>query len=170
MGFELKTILLAMTPINELRGTIPLAIGLWQLSPLKAFFLAVFGNMIPVFFLLWFWKHLAKYLMGKSKNIERFFNWFFKRTRQRFYKNLPRSARKNLVTRSARNKKQRILVDIALVLLVAIPLPFTGAWTGTAAAFLFDIPYKKSLGLIFIGIVIAGLIVTLATLGFISII
>ncbi len=152
MGFELKTILLAMTPINELRGTIPLAIGLWHLSPLKAFFLAGLGNMIPVFFLLWFWKHLAGYLMKKSKTIKQLFNWFFKRTRQRFY------------------KKHSAYGDIALILLVAIPLPFTGAWTGTVAAFLFDIPYKKSLGLIFIGVAIAGLIVTLATLGFISII
>lgn len=152
MGFELKTILLAMTPINELRGTIPLAVGLWHLSPLKAFFLAGLGNMIPVFFLLWFWKHLAGYLMEKSKTVKRLFNWLFKRTRQRFY------------------KKHSAYGDIALILLVAIPLPFTGAWTGTVAAFLFDIPYKKSLGLIFIGVAIAGLIVTLATLGFISII
>jgi len=152
MGFELKTILLAMTPINELRGTIPLAIGLWHLSPLKAFFLAGLGNMIPVFFLLWFWKYLAGYLMGKSKTIKQLFNWLFKRTRQRFY------------------KKHSAYGDIALILLVAIPFPFTGAWTGTVAAFLFNIPYKKSLGLIFIGVVIAGLIVTLATLGLISII
>jgi len=152
MGFELKTILLAMTPINELRGTIPLAIGLWHLSPLKAFFLAGLGNMIPVFFLLWFWKHLAGYLMKKSKTIKQLFNWLFKRTRQRFY------------------KKHSAYGDIALILLVAIPFPFTGAWTGTVAAFLFNIPYKKSLGLIFIGVVIAGLIVTLATLGLISII
>ena len=137
MGFELKTILLAMTPINELRGTIPLAVGLWHLSPLKAFFLAGLGNMIPVFFLLWFWKYLAGYLMEKSKTIKQLFNWLFKRTRQRFY------------------KKHSAYGDIALILLVAIPLPFTGAWTGTVAAFLFDIPYKKSLGLIFIGVAIA---------------
>ncbi|MBU4369919.1 small multi-drug export protein, partial [Patescibacteria group bacterium] len=134
MDFELKTILLAMTPINELRGTIPLAIGLWHLSPLKAFFLAVIGNMIPIFFLLWFWKHLAGYLMKKSKTIKQFFNWLFKRTQQRFYKN------------------HSAYGDIALILLVAIPLPFTGAWTGSVAAFLFNIPYKKSLGLIFIGV------------------
>ena len=152
MELELKTILLAMTPINELRGTIPLAIGFWHLSPLKVLFLAWLGNMIPVFFLLLFWKHLAKYLMKKSKIIKQFFDWLFDRTYQRFY------------------KKHSLYGDIALVLLVAIPLPFTGAWTGTVAAFLFDIPYAKSLGLIFIGVIIAGLVVTLGTLGLISII
>jgi len=141
-----------MTPIFELRGTIPLAVGLWQLPLLKTFFLAVLGNIIPIFFLLWFWKNLAGYLMKKSKTINQFFNWLFKRTQKRFY------------------KKYSIYGDMALILFVAIPLPFTGAWTGTIVSFLFDIPYKKSLGLIFIGIVIAGIIVSLATLGVISII
>ncbi len=152
MGPELKTILLAITPINELRGTIPVAISVFHLAPFKALFLAWIGNMIPIFFLLWFWKNLAGYLMKKSKLINGFFNWLFNRTRQRFY------------------KKYSLYGDLALILLVAIPLPFTGAWTGTVAAFVFGIPYWRSLGLIFLGVVIAGLVVTLGTLGVISVI
>ncbi|MDA2935893.1 small multi-drug export protein [Patescibacteria group bacterium AH-259-L05] len=149
---ELKTILLAMTPINELRGTIPISITIFNLSVFKTFFLAVIGNMIPIFFLLWFWKALSKTLTRRSKAINHVVTWIFKRTRKRFY------------------KKYSSYGDLALILLVAIPLPFTGAWTGTVAAFLFGIPYWRSLGLIFVGVLIAGFVVTMATLGIISII
>lgn len=152
MGPELKTILLAMIPINELRGTIPLAITVFHFFPLKALFLSVLGNIIPVFLLLWFWKSLSECLMKKSKVINKFFNWLFKRTRKRFY------------------KKYSLYGNLALILLVAIPLPFTGAWTGTIAAFLFGIPYCRSLGLIFLGVVIAGVVVTIATTGIMAII
>ncbi len=148
---ELKTILLALTPINELRGTIPVAISLWQISPLKAFFLACLGNILPIFFLLWFLRRLVNLLMAKNIYFNKFFNWLFIRTRQRFY------------------KKHALYGDLALTLFVAIPLPLTGAWTGAVAAFLFGIPYWRSLGLIFVGVVIAGAIVTLSTLGIISI-
>jgi len=152
MGLEIKTILLAMTPINELRGTIPIALGIWNLGILKTFFFSVLGNMIPVFFLLWFWPHLADFFMRKSKMIKSLLDWVFKRTYKRFY------------------EKYSLYGNLALIILVAIPFPFTGAWTGTIASFLFKIPYYKSLGLIFLGVLIAGLIVTLGTLGFISLI
>lgn len=152
MSSELQTVLLAMTPINELRGTIPLAITVFHLSVLKTFFLAVLGNMIPVFFLLWFWKALSRTLTRRSKAINHIVAWIFKRTRKRFY------------------KKYSLYGDIVLILLVAIPFPFTGAWTGTVAAFLFGIPYWRSLGLIFVGVLIAGFVVTMATLGIVSII
>ncbi len=140
-----------MTPINELRGTIPLAVSLWHLSPGKVFLLAWIGNMIPVFFLLWFWKNLAGLLMRKSNLIKKFFTWLFERTRRRFY------------------EKHSLYGDLALVLFVAIPLPFTGAWTGTVASFIFGMPYGKSLGLISLGVFLAGMIMTLLTMGVISI-
>jgi len=204
MWLEIKTILLAMMPINELRGTIPIAILLFELTPLKAFFLACLGNMLPIVFLLWFWKYLSENWASKNKLVKKFLKWIFQRTRKRFYKNLPRSARKNLVTRFARNKnlprsarknlvtrfdrnknlprsarknlvtrfarnkKYAIWVDLGLILLVAIPLPFTGAWTGSIAAFLFGISYGRSLGLISIGVLIAGAVVTIITTGIYS--
>ncbi|MBL7054035.1 small multi-drug export protein [Patescibacteria group bacterium] len=149
---EIKTILLAMTPVNELRGTIPFAITMLDLPVLKTFCLAVLGNMIPVFFLLWFWKYLSTKLMKASKRINYFFQWIFKRTYNRFY------------------KKHKVYGDIALILLVAIPLPFTGAWTGTVAAFLFNISYHRALSLISLGVVIAGIIVTLSTMGVVAMI
>ncbi len=150
MWLEIKTILLAMTPINELRGTIPVAILFFGLSPVKAFLLACLGNMLPVIFLLWFWKYLSKYWASKNRLIRKFLKWIFKRTRKRFY------------------KKYSLYGDLALILLVAIPLPFTGAWTGSIAAFLFGISYSRSLVLILAGVLIAGLIVTIITTGIYS--
>ncbi len=147
---EIKTILLAMAPINELRGTIPIAIMLFGLAPLKALFLSWLGNMLPIVFLLWFWKYLSKHWASKNKLIEKFLKWIFQRTRKRFY------------------KKYSLYGDLALILLVAIPLPFTGAWTGSIAAFLFGISYGRSLGLISIGALIAGVVITLITTGICS--
>ncbi len=150
MSSEIITFLLSMTPINELRGTIPISISLYNLKPLLAFFIAVLGNMMPVFFLVWFWKKGARFLMKRSKFFYKLFDWLFKRTRKRFY------------------KKYTIYGDLLLILIVAIPLPFTGAWTGTLVSYIFGTPYWKSIYLIAIGVIIAGIVVTLATLGVIS--
>ncbi len=151
MVSAIKTIILAMTPLNELRGTIPVAVGIYRLSPLWAYCLAVVGNILPVFFLLWFWPKVTLFCQSWSL-ARKILNWLFERTRQRFY------------------KKYSLYGDLALILFVAIPLPLTGAWTGSIAAFLFGIPYFKSLYLIFFGVVIAGIIVTLASAGFFSLI
>jgi len=152
MGPEIKTILLAIAPINELRGTIPIALAFFHFSPLKALLLAYIGNMIPVFLLLLFWKRLAWILTRRFKLFDRFFFWLFERTRKRIY------------------NKYKVWGDIALVCFVAIPLPITGAWTGTVAAFLLGVPYWKAVGLIFLGVIISGIIVTLASLGISSLI
>ncbi|MCF7907164.1 small multi-drug export protein [Patescibacteria group bacterium] len=144
---ELKTIFLAMAPINELRGTIPVAIIAYNLDPLKAFFLACLGNILPILFLLFFWKHIFRFGAQQSGLIKNFLDWILQRTRKRFYKNYS------------------LYGDLALILLVAIPLPFTGAWTGSLAAFLFGIPYARALGLITIGVLISGAVVTFLTLG-----
>jgi len=58
--------------------------------------------------------------------------------------------------------------ELALIPFVALPLPFTGAWTGALAAVIFGIPFWRALALIAIGVIIAGIIVSLATLGFIK--
>lgn len=143
----LKTILLAMTPINELRGTIPVAILAYNFTPLKAFSLAVLGNLLPIFFLLFFWKYIFRFGAQQNSLVKNFLDWILRRTRKRFYKNYS------------------LYGDLALILLVAIPLPFTGAWTGSLAAFLFGIPYGRALGLIAIGVLISGLVVTSLTVG-----
>lgn len=152
MSPQIQTILLALLPINELRGTIPFAISVFHLSISEALFFSLIGNILPVFFLLWLLPTFSKFLSERSKVFNNFFSWLFSRTRNKFY------------------KKYQKFGDLALVIFVALPLPMTGAWTGTVAAFIFGIPYLKSLGLISLGVLIAGIIVTLISTGFFSII
>jgi uncharacterized membrane protein len=152
MSPAIKTILLATIPINELRGTIPFAISVLGLKPFEAFIYSVIGNILPIFLILLFLSNLSNFLSQKFEIFAKFFNWLFKRTRDRFY------------------KKYQKFGDLALVIFVAIPLPFTGAWTGAVASFLFGIPYWKSIGLIFLGVIIAGIFITLFSTGFFSVI
>ncbi|MBI2042287.1 MAG: small multi-drug export protein [Candidatus Nealsonbacteria bacterium] len=147
---EIKTILVAATPIFELRGAIPLALGVYKLSFWSAYGLAVMGNVIPVFFILWLLETVSNFLSRHFYFFNRFFAWLFERTRDHHKHSFERWE------------------TLALVILVAIPLPLTGAWTGALAAFVFGIPAKKAFLLITAGVMIAGAIVTLATLGIIN--
>jgi len=147
----LKTILIAMSPIVELRGAIPVAIGSYHLPVWLAFLLSVLGNLIPVILILMFLEPISQYLSKKSNLFKRALEWIFKLTKKRH------------------KSKFKKYGKFALVVLVAIPLPFTGAWTGSLCAFLFGIPFRHSFPLIAIGIIIAGIIVSLASLGIITI-
>lgn len=136
------TVLLAMIPIGELRAAIPIANQSFHLPLWQAFVLAVIGNMIPIPFVLLFLGPVSDWLMKHSRLMNRFFGWLFSRTRKKL------------------EKKYELYAEIALAAFVAIPLPVTGAWTGAAAAFLFDIPFRKALFWIFVGVLTAGVIVT----------
>jgi uncharacterized membrane protein len=127
--------------VGELRLAIPVGIFIYHLNWFHVFVIAVLGNLLPVIFLLLFLDKISKYLSEKSKNCRRFFQWIFERTRK---KHISKFEKYN---------------HIALLILVAIPLPFTGAWTGALVAFLFGIPFKKAFPAISLGVVIAGLIV-----------
>ena len=85
--------------------------------------------------------------MSKSKFFNRFFTYLFERTRKKH------------------NGKFEKWGALALITFVAIPLPVTGGWSGALAAFVFGIPFKKALPLIFLGVIIAGAIVTGLSLG-----
>ena len=136
----LQVLGIAALPISELRGAIPWAILKLHLPWYYAFLLAIIGNLLPVPFLLLFFDATARFL-SRISIFERMFHWLFEYTRRRG----------RIVERYRR---------IGLVLLVAIPLPITGAWTGSLAAVLFGIEFKHALISIFIGILIAGTIVT----------
>jgi len=140
----LVVLALAASPISELRGAIPVAITVFHFPWYYAFLLAVIGNILPVPFILLFLDAFSK-LLGKIGIFERMLQWFFKHTRQRG----------KIIERYER---------IGLALFVAIPLPITGAWTGSVVAVLFGLRFKHALLSIFIGILIAGTIVTCATL------
>ncbi len=143
MSSELLTILIAASPISELRGAIPTAIFLWHFSALKAYFLSVFGNFLPVIPLLFFLKYLTGWLSHRVYFFNRFFNWLFERTRKRH------------------NHHFEVWKELALVIFVAIPLPFTGAWSGALVAFVFGISLRRAALDIGLGILISGLIILL---------
>lgn len=147
MNDIIKTLLIAMVPIGELRVALPLALTTFKINFFLAFFISVIGNMLPVVAIVFLLEPVSIFLTKHSKFFKWFFEWLFEHTRKKH------------------SKKFETLEEIALVTFVAIPLPMTGAWTGALAAFVFGIPPKKSLPLIFVGVLIAGIIVSILTLG-----
>ncbi|MDP1628993.1 MAG: small multi-drug export protein [bacterium] len=147
---ELTTFVISMLPIVELRGALPIALVHFGLHFWPAYFWSVLGNILPAVFFVFFLEKIADYLSHRSYWFNRFFAWLFERTRQRH------------------NHHFEIWGSLALVLFVAIPLPFTGAWSGAAAAFVFGIPPKRSIPSIIIGVLIAGLIVGSISLGILN--
>ncbi len=145
----LKVLAIAASPISELRGAIPIAIIQFHFPWHYALLLAIIGNLLPVPFLLLFLDTFSR-LLSKIGIFEKMLHWLFERTRRRG----------KIINRYER---------IGLVLFVAIPLPVTGAWTGSLAAVLFGLKFKHAFLSIFIGVFIAGIIVTcLALLGWIG--
>lgn len=140
----LTVIIASILPYLELRGAIPLA---WQLgfSPWEAFFLAVFGNMIPVIPILVLLEPVIKWL-SKIPFLKGFFEW--------------------LLTRSRRQAPQVQKYGFwGLALFVSIPLPMTGAWSGSLIAFILGMRKRVAVLSIFLGVLVAGLIVTSLTFG-----
>ncbi|MEM2925495.1 MAG: small multi-drug export protein [Methanocellales archaeon] len=145
----LAVILIAMTPISELRGAIPVAIGIYKMNPLDAFLLSFLGNILPVAPLLLFLNPVEHWLR-RYQFFDRFFNWLFERTKRRLSEDI------------AKYKA------LALCMFVALPLPATGAWTGCAAAFIFGLKFRYAFPAIVFGVFIAGILVTLASMGVIA--
>ena len=144
---ELATFIISMLPISELRGAIPIAIGIYHLDPIETYFLAIIGNIVPVVFILKYIDPVSKYLMSRCKFFNKLFSHLFEHTRKKH------------------NGKFEKWGALALITFVAIPLPVTGGWSGALAAFVFGIPFKRALPLIFFGIMIAGVIMTGLSLG-----
>jgi len=139
-----RIILLSAIPITELRASIPLALYL-GMPPMKAFFLGVTGNIIPVLPILYLLNPAVK-ILERIPFMARFFEWLFARTRHK----------------GGQIQKYGLL---GLLLFVGIPLPGTGAWTGSLLAFLFGLPILKSFIAISSGVILAGVLVTLAGVG-----
>jgi len=144
----LITAVLAMLPVSELRGAIPYAVGIAGMAWQKAYVIAVIANFIPVIPIYYLVGPVSEYLR-KVPIFDRFFTWLFARARRK-------------------GKLIERFEILGLVLFVAIPLPVTGAWTGTIAAFVFGVKKRLALPAIFLGICIAGVVVTLAVTGVIS--
>ena len=144
LGTALLIIGVSAAPVAELRGGIPLAISL-EYPPAAAYLLAILGNLAVVPLVL-IGLQYGETILLRWKVSRTLLQWVFARTRRKG----------RLIERAG---------PIALVLLVAIPLPGTGAWTGAIAAHLFGISMRKSLPWIGLGVLIAGIVVLLVSLG-----
>lgn len=137
---ELITFIISMVPIFELRGSIPLAVLHFNLPVWKAFLISVAGNIVPVLPLIFYLEPIRKAL-SRIRIFNAFFTWFYKHTYRRTEKVMKYGA-------------------MGLSLFVAIPLPVTGAWTGSVAAILFNIKPRYAFPAITLGVVLAGVIVS----------
>jgi len=140
--------LVSMVPLIELRGAIPYAIG-YNLPLLQSYVIAIIGNMLPVPIIYLFARRVLEWGCDK-KYIGKFFTWCLKKG-QAGGEKLQKKAGKGLYW--------------ALFLFVGIPLPGTGAWTGTLAASILDMDFKKSVIAVMGGVILAGIIMGILSLG-----
>lgn len=143
---ELIVFIVSMIPILELRGSL-LAAGFLGMDFFPTFIIAVIGNILPIPFILLF--------------IDKIFAWLKKTKLKKWVEKLENKA----LSKSDKIKKYG---KWGLFLFVAIPLPGTGAWTGSLVASLFRMKIKDSLPWIFLGIIVAGLIMSLISFGVIK--
>ena len=144
------TFLIAMLPVVELRGAIPVGVGMLGRSALPSVYLAaVLGNMLPVPFIIVYIRRIFQWLRRRSRRLD------------------------GLVTRleTKAHLKGRMVTRykyLGLCILVAIPLPGTGAWTGALVAAFLGMRLRSAVPAIFLGVVIAGILVSLVTGGVIA--
>ena len=144
----LITFLISMVPIVELRGAIPVAVG-FGLPLVPSYIICVIGNMLPVPFIYLFARKIL--IWGADKKvIGKFFSFCLEKGEKGGQK-LKRKAGRGLF--------------VALLLFVGIPLPGTGAWTGTLAASLLDMDFKSSVLAAMGGVLLAGVIMAVASTG-----
>ncbi|MCQ2455168.1 MAG: small multi-drug export protein [Clostridia bacterium] len=143
-GIVIKTFLISMVPVIELRGAVPVAIhdglNIWA-----ALFISIIGNLLPVPFIILFVRNIFAFLRKHFSKLNGVITKLEKRA----------------------EKKSETVLKYAfwgLFVLVAIPLPGTGAWTGALVAAMLDMRLKKAFPSIALGVVAAGLIMTILSL------
>ena len=146
----LAAFFISMVPIIELRGAIPIAVG-YGIHPAVAYIICVIGNMIPVPFIYFF---ARKFLIWGSDKpvIGRFFRWCVRKGEHAGQKLMASSGKKGGLV-------------LALMLFVGIPIPGTGAWTGTLAASFLKMGTKETTIAVSLGVVMAGIIMALTSAG-----
>lgn len=141
---EILVFIVSLLPVLELRGGL-IAAGLLNIPVFKAFVICFFGNMLPIPFILLFIRKLFR-LLKKAKPLRGIVNIIEKKVRK--------------------NSEKVMKYELwGLLLLVAVPIPGTGAWTGAFVSVLMDIRMKKSLPIISLGVIIAGIIVSTVMYG-----
>lgn len=140
--------LISMVPIIELRGAIPYAVG-FGLPILPSYLVAIVGNFLPVPVIFFFARKVLEW--GKDKKyIGKFFSWCLEKGNKGGEK---------------LKAKAGAGVYLALMLFVGIPLPGTGAWTGTLAASFLNLDFKKCVVAVLLGLILAGVIMLIASYG-----
>ncbi len=147
--------LISMVPIIELRGAIPLALDYYRLELLPSFIVCIIGNILPVPIIYLFARKVL--VWGKDKKvIGKFCNWCLTKGER------------------AGNKLQKSIgkkgTFVALLLFVGIPIPGTGAWTGTLAASFLDLDFKKTVIAVMCGVLLAGIIMAIFSYGLLGVI
>ena len=138
----LAVFFISMVPLLELRGALPIALGM-GLPTLPAYILCVIGNMIPVPFIYFFARKLLMWGADK-KYIGKFFTKFLEKGEKAGQKLANTAGRGGLF--------------VALMLFVGIPLPGTGAWTGALGASFLNMGFKSTVASVSLGVIIAGII------------
>ncbi len=133
----------AMIPIIELRGAIPVGILFFNLNPLLVIVVSIIGNIVPVFFILTALQYLEK-LFRKVK----FFNYIIDTV---------------FSITMAKSESIKQYEELGLMFFVGVPLPVTGAWTGSLISYLLKLKLKESLIYISLGVILSALIVSFFT-------
>lgn len=137
---------ISMVPIVELRGAIPVSQGL-GLPMVTSYIICILGNMLPVPFIYLFARRLLEW--GKDKPVVgKFFTFCLEKGEK---------SGKKLTEKAGRG------TFVALMLFVGIPLPGTGAWTGTLAASILDMDFKETVAAVMLGVLLAGIIMMVAS-------
>ena len=148
-GKLLQTFFISMLPVVELRGGIPYGVRL-GLDYHTAALTAILGNLLPVPVIILFVRKVFAWLRKKSARLDAWVSGMESKA-------------------ETKGEKVRRYGALGLILLVAIPLPGTGAWTGALVAAIFDIRLRSAIPTILAGVVVAGFIITGITVGFASI-
>lgn len=148
----LLVFLISMVPLIELRGAIPIAVGMdLGLPEWAVLIIAMIGNILPIPFIYFFARKVLEWgSKVKWKPFKQFCNFCLKKGEKAG----------NKLLKNAKNGAY-----VALFLFVAIPIPGTGAWTGTLAASILNLDFKKTIIAIISGVLVAGLIMLAVSLG-----
>ncbi len=165
MNQELLTILLAMSPISELNGSIPIAVLGFKFSLVKAYVLSVLGGVILVLPLSFVLRHLTGFFRRHLPIADRFFGWLFEYTRAKHARDFsPKEEMTHEFSHGFFNRREFYKV-LALFGFVALPGPFSGVWSASLAAFVFGIPFWQSIVAITLGNIISGIFPALVVAG-----
>lgn len=142
----LKVFIISMIPVLELRASIPMGLS-WGLHPAAVIAVSMLGNMVPVAFIIVFIRKIFEWMKKKNGFLE--------------------SVAEKMEKKAGKHEDTiRKYASLGLLILVAIPLPGTGAWTGSLVAAMFNIRLKHAFPIIFAGVAIAAFIVTGICAGF----